>query len=69
MKRANKRATFRYAEAMEEIQRILERLERGEVELDELYEEVRRAQRLIRRCREYLRRIESDVHGLLEEEE
>ncbi len=54
---------------MEEIQRILERLERGEVELDQLYEEVRRAQRLIRRCREYLRRIESDVHSLLEEEE
>ncbi len=69
MKRANRRATFRYAEAMEEIQRILERLERGEVELDQLYEEVRRAQRLIRRCREYLRRIESDVHSLLEEEE
>ncbi len=69
MKRANRRATFRYAEAMEEIQCILERLERGEVELDELYEEVRRAQRLIRRCREYLRRIESDVHSLLEEEE
>jgi len=68
MKQANKGKSFRYAEAMEEIQRILERLEGGEIELDQLYAEVRRAQQLIRYCRDYLRRIESDVHSLLEEE-
>jgi len=56
-----------YAEAFEELQRIVEEIERGDISLDLISGKVKRATRLIRICREKLASVEEDVNQILKE--
>ena len=55
-----------YAEAMAEIEKILERLRSEEMNVDGLAAEVKRATELIVSCKARLRKAEADVNKVLE---
>ncbi len=55
-----------YTEAMGEVERILERIQREEISVDDLAAEVKRAATLIAECRMRLRKAEEEVGKLLE---
>lgn len=54
-----------YAEAMTEIQQILDRFRSEEMDVDRLAAEVKRATELIALCRERLLKAETDVKNIL----
>lgn len=55
-----------YAEAMDEIEKILGRLRSEEMNVDGLAAEVKRATELIASCKARLRKAEADVNKVLE---
>lgn len=57
---------FVYEEAVARIQTIVERIEKGEIPFSELVKEVKTANGLISRCREYLRHYEKDMMANME---
>ena len=57
-----------YAEAIAEVEKILERFGGEQMEVDELGEQVRRATELIKLCRERLHKAEKEVDSVLSEE-
>jgi exodeoxyribonuclease VII small subunit len=56
-----------YAEAFEELQRIVTEIEGGDISVDELSEKVKRAALLIRICKNKLTSTEEDVNRILKE--
>ena len=56
-----------YAEAFEELQRIVSEIEQGEISVDELSEKVKRAAFLINICKTKLTTTEADVNKILKE--
>ncbi|MDH5380031.1 MAG: exodeoxyribonuclease VII small subunit [Cyclobacteriaceae bacterium] len=58
-----------YESALQELQDILKKLESGEISLDEITENVKRATFLLGFCQKKLRALESDLDQLLETEE
>lgn len=57
-----------YDKAMDQLEHLVERIQRGELGLEEMRGEVKSALELIRQCRAKLRDIEVDLDALLEEE-
>ena len=57
-----------YAEAMAEVEKILQRLRSGEISVDELSSDVARATRFIAECRKILSRTEAEVERLINPE-
>ncbi len=57
-----------YAEAVKEIEGVLERLGNDSIDVDELGREVKRAAELIKMCREKLRKAEEDVNSVINKE-
>ncbi len=57
-----------YAEAMAEVEAILEKFNQGAMDVDTLAAEVRRATELIRCCKERLAKAEREVNEVLNEE-
>ena len=55
-----------YTEAMAEIERILDRFRRGEMTVDILTQEVKRATELIALCRERLSKTEEELKKITE---
>jgi exodeoxyribonuclease VII small subunit len=56
-----------YTEAFEELQRLVEEIESGEISVDELSEKVKRATELIKICKTKLTSTEEDVNKILKE--
>lgn len=54
-----------YAQAFDELQKIIGLIERGEVTIDELSAQVKRAAYLIRICRQKLNETEQDIEEVL----
>ena len=57
-----------YAQAIEEVERILERFNGEQMDVDELGAQVKRAADLIRLCKEKLRKAEQEASEALDEE-
>lgn len=57
-----------YDKAMLQLEKVVERIQRGEMGLEEMRHEVKAAMELIQLCRAKLRNIETDIESLLEEE-
>lgn len=55
-----------YAEAAQEIDKILNRLRNEELDVDSLSKEVKRATELIALCKEKLHKTEEEVEKILE---
>ena len=59
--------TMTYAEAMSQIESILDRLQREEITVDNLAAEVKRATELIAECKARLHKAEEEVGKILQE--
>ena len=59
---------IKYAEAVEEIEKILGQLESGELDVDEMAEKVKRVTFLIKYCKAKLQTTEESVNKILEED-
>ena len=56
-----------YAEAFEELQQIVSKIEEGRISVDELSEKVKRAAHLISICKAKLTSTEEDVNKILKD--
>jgi len=57
-----------YDKAMLQLEKVVERIQNGEMGLEEMRNEVKAAMELIQLCRNKLRNIETDLEAALEEE-
>ena len=57
-----------YDRAMRQLEELVERIQKGEMGLEEMRHEVKMAMQLIELCRAKLRNIETDLGEILEEE-
>jgi exodeoxyribonuclease VII small subunit len=57
-----------YDESVREIETILEKIEKGNLDVDELAEKVDRVTTLLKICREKLRKTEEQISQILEGE-
>lgn len=57
-----------YDKAMQQLEKLVERIQNGEMGLEEMRNEVKAAMELIKLCRTKLRNIETDLEETLEEE-
>lgn len=57
-----------YKAAVEEIERILLRIEEGDLDVDELTTNVKRVTELLRICKNKLHKTEEEVNRILEED-
>jgi exodeoxyribonuclease VII small subunit len=57
-----------YSDAVREIETILQKIEEGKLDVDELAEKVSRVTDLLKICRDKLYRTESQLGKILEEE-
>ncbi|MDF1572442.1 MAG: exodeoxyribonuclease VII small subunit [Bacteroidales bacterium] len=64
---ADKEITYKAAVA--EIELILGKIEEGELDVDELTENVKRVTRLLNICKEKLQKTETEVNKILSEED
>mgnify|MGYP002524213447 FL=1 len=58
-----------YAEAMNELESIVEHVEQNEMDIDGLAERLKRAQQLVKFCRERLLKTEEEVKSILSSDE
>lgn len=58
----------KYEDAMREIERIVSSMENDEPDIDSLAQQLRRAQSLIRLCRDKLTKTDEEIKQLLSEE-
>ncbi len=57
---------IKYREAQQELERILEHLDKEEIEVDELAAEIKRAGDLIKTCKVKIEKAEMEVKKVLE---
>lgn len=57
---------IKYKDALKELEKILERLDREEIDVDELAQEIKKAGELIKICKEKIERAEMEVKKVLE---
>lgn len=62
-----KKEEIRYADAMAELERILEALEDDAIDVDELAAQVRRASELLKLCRERLTQTQVEIEKVVAE--
>ena len=58
-------ATIKYEEALREIEEIVSRLENDEMDIDSLSTELKKAQKLIKQCKDVLEKTGQDVKSIL----
>jgi exodeoxyribonuclease VII small subunit len=54
-----------YSAALDELRKILARIEGQDVDIDQIAEDVKRSSELIKFCKEKLRKTETEVEGIL----
>ena len=57
-----------YTEAMERLESIVARIESNELDIDQLGENLKEAQKLIKSCRDKLYKADAEIKKMLEEE-
>jgi exodeoxyribonuclease VII small subunit len=60
-------AELSFSEAMEELERVLRRIEGDEIDVDQLGRELGRAAKLLEVCRKKIRRAEVEVRQIVEQ--
>jgi exodeoxyribonuclease VII small subunit len=58
---------FSFSEAVVEIEDILKQIENGELDVDKLSVEVKRASELIRQCQKKLRTTEDEINSIFKD--
>ncbi|MDR0186740.1 exodeoxyribonuclease VII small subunit [Prevotella brunnea] len=57
-----------YEEAVKQLETIVTRMENGELSIDSMAEELKKAQELIKLCKDKLRHTDAEIKKLLETE-
>lgn len=56
---------IKYEEAMSQLEQIVQKMENGEFDIDELSRQLMTAQRLIKQCRDRLTKTDEEIKKLL----
>ncbi len=56
---------MKYEEAMRQLQEIVRKMENDELDIDQMTEQLKRAQELIRLCRDKLMKTDEEISNLL----
>ena len=59
---------IKYEAAFAEIQAIVRRMENDELDIDQMSEQLKRAQQLIKLCKEKLNKTDEEIKGILAED-
>ncbi|WP_019188827.1 exodeoxyribonuclease VII small subunit [Prevotella conceptionensis] len=59
---------MKYEEAVAQLEVIVRRMETGELNLDSLADELKKAQKLIKMCKDKLTKTDEEIKKMLEEE-
>lgn len=59
---------MKYEEAVRELQAIVDKMERNELDIDSLTKELRRAQELVKLCKDKLTKTDAEIKKLLEDD-
>jgi exonuclease VII small subunit len=59
---------MKYEEAVAQLESIVRRMETGELDLDSLADELKKAQKLIKMCKDKLTKTDEEIKKMLEEE-
>ena len=52
---------MKYEEAIKKLEGIVEKMENGELDIDQLAEQLKEAQKLVKMCQERLTKVDEDV--------
>jgi exodeoxyribonuclease VII small subunit len=58
---------FSFNDAVKEIEKILQTIETGDLDVDKLSDEVKRASELIKQCQKKLRSTEEEINGIFKD--
>lgn len=58
---------MRYEDAVHQLEQIVEKMEAGELDIDELSKNLKTAQRLIKLCRDRLTKTDEEIKKILAE--
>ncbi|MES5136027.1 exodeoxyribonuclease VII small subunit [Prevotella amnii] len=56
-----------YEEAVKQLEEIVEKMESGELDLDSMTTQLKKAQELVKLCKNRLMQTDKDIQGLLED--
>ena len=59
---------LKYEQAYQELQTIVRKMENDELDIDQMAEQIKHAQQLIKLCKDKLTKTEEDIKKILEEE-
>ena len=57
-----------YTQAMERLEKIVAKIENGDMDIDSLTDNLKEAKKLVNFCKEKLTKVESEVKTILDEE-
>jgi exodeoxyribonuclease VII small subunit len=60
---------MKYEEALHQLETIVSKMEQGQYDIDELAEQLKNAQKLIKLCRDKLTKADSEIKKILQKEE
>ena len=59
----------KYEDAVKQLEQIVRQMETGELDIDQLSEQLKKAQQLIKLCREKLSKTEKEIEDILDKAE
>lgn len=60
---------MKYEEALNQLETIVRKMEQGEYDIDELTEQLKKAQQLIKLCRDKLTKTDKEIKKILDKNE
>ncbi|MCH3994210.1 MAG: exodeoxyribonuclease VII small subunit [Prevotella sp.] len=65
---AKKETTIKYEEAVRQLEEIVNKMENDELDIDSLTDQLEKARKLIKLCKDKLTKTDKDIHQILEED-
>ena len=59
---------IKYEEAVRQLDKIVDKMESGELDIDSMAAQLKKAQELVKLCKDKLKRTDADIQKLLEKE-
>lgn len=59
---------IKYEEAVRQLEKIVDKMESGELDIDSMAAQLKKAQELVKLCKDKLKRTDADIQKLLERE-
>ena len=59
---------IKYGEAVRQLEKIVDKMESGELDIDSMAAQLKKAQELVKLCKDKLKRTDADIQKLLEKE-